>query len=713
MGLTPDMTRMHRRHLFCTAALLGLVALLAACKGEEADKTAAEAPLGALSTDPASASTALASVSAPQATSSQGLARRLLSESLNATVDNVERLVDAPLYRLALDVDWELFTYAGHATIELKNAEREALTELVFLTYPNSEDLAPPGARNLAVGDVTVDGTSVKPTHNGSALFVPLPTPLAPGARTTIDLRFRGNIVRLAPGAGDMQQVAVQQVAQMVTGARQIGGYGVFSYSDDIVSLALWYPVLASYDEDGWDLKRGGEVGDVSYFDVSNYELTVTAPRDVAVVASGVETGRTENGASRTTTFAAGAMREVAVQMSRRYESETAFVDGVQVRSWFLESDRGTGLEVLKHGKTALKQFNELFGPYPYAELDLVEAPLIGGAGGVEFPGLVTIGKMFYAADSEPDEWRRLMADSPYIKDTLEFVVAHEVAHQWWNAVVGSDSKRHPFVDEALANHSAILYFERVHGREAAELQRDIQLILPWQIARMAGSKDRPVDLPTDQFDGALEYAATVYGKGALWFGMMRERFGDKSHVGFLSDYYKKHRFGVAQPSDLIDGLVGSARDPKVARAIADRWLKEAHGDDDIPSVKWGRVATYLMGSETMAGELGKILELMDNDGAAQIAKIVQNLLSEDGEPAAEIDYGAIARLFLEFQGADDTEADILAGLVRMLTTDPEALSSGNLRDVLKGLAKGTLGGDGKTDALIDIADALLKLLAD
>ena len=33
----------------------------------------------------------------------------------------------------------------------------------------------------------------------------------------------------------------------------------------------------------------------------------------------------------------------------------------------------------------------------------------------------------------------------------LEFVVAHEVAHQWWHGLVGSDSRDHPYVDEALA----------------------------------------------------------------------------------------------------------------------------------------------------------------------------------------------------------------------------------------------------------------------
>ncbi len=496
----------------------------------------------------------------------------------------------------------------------------------------------------------------------------------------------------------------------MVTGARPQGGYGVFSYADDIVSLALWYPVLAAYDEHGWDLRRGADMGDVSYFDVANYELTVTAPKDVVVVASGVETDVREDGDRRTTTYAAGAVREVAVQMSKRYQSSSAFVDGVRVTSWYLDTDKASGEAVLRYGKEALKLFNQIFGPYPYAELDLVEAPLIGGAGGVEFPGLVTIGKMFYG--SEDDEFRRLVTESPYMKDTLEFVVAHEVAHEWWAAVVGSDSKRHPFVDEALANHSAILYFEKVHGKQAAELQRDVQLILPYRTALLAGARDRAVDLPTDAFDSQLEYAAIVYGKGALFFGDMRERFGDATHLGFLKDYYRRFAFEVAGPEDLIGGLVKSTRDPAAARVIADRWLQQSHGREDIPNLRWARLASYLFGEDAL-GEMGSLLELFDNEGTAELTKLLGNLFG--GEAPGEIDYGALAKLALELMGADEGESDAMQLLIRMLSnTDPEKLlDDQGLREILKGLAKGSLGTDEKTDALIDIADALLKLLAE
>jgi hypothetical protein len=46
---------------------------------------------------------------------------------------------------------------------------------------------------------------------------------------------------------------------------------------------------------------------------------------------------------------------------------------------------------------SALRTFEKIFGPYPYTELEVAESPLIGGAGGVEFPGLITIASMIYA----------------------------------------------------------------------------------------------------------------------------------------------------------------------------------------------------------------------------------------------------------------------------------------------------------------------------
>src|SRR5262249_9394248 len=152
-----------------------------------------------------------------------------------------------------------------------------------------------------------------------------------------------------------------------------------------------------------------------------------------------------------------------------------------------------SGQQVLDAAARAFEYYEKLMGPYPYTELDVVEAPLYGGAGGVEFPGLVTVSSMLYKDPdaSSDDLLAQMMANNPAFEQILEFVVAHEVAHQWWNAVVGSNSKKYPFVDEAMANYSAVLYFEHYYGRAAAEQQMVMQMKVNYQLSRMLGNEDQ------------------------------------------------------------------------------------------------------------------------------------------------------------------------------------------------------------------------------
>ncbi|HIA04213.1 MAG TPA: hypothetical protein EYN66_20345, partial [Myxococcales bacterium] len=372
-------------------------------------------------------------------------AAAVLRNTLNATVDRKESLATLPFYKLSLDIDYDLFTYAGRSSLSYINQEKDRLNELVFLVYPNSEELGEKGTQNLAIKEISVNAKKAAFTLDSSVLRIPLATPLEPGESVVVDMAFKGLIYRLETGSDDLKKLAMEQLVQMIMGdGAKKGGYGVFSVAKGIVSLGLWYPILAAYDKDGWDLEPGSAVGDVSYFDVANYDVSVTAPDDVVVVTTGAEMGRTVRDNRRQTQFSAGAVREFTIQMSRDYRSVSAVVDGVKVSSWYLAKHANSGRDILKYAKQALKLFNTEFGPYPYTELDVVEAPLVGGAGGVEFPGLVTVASMFYADDvagPDADPIRQAMAENPFMKDTLEFVVAHEVAHEWWNAVVGSDSK--------------------------------------------------------------------------------------------------------------------------------------------------------------------------------------------------------------------------------------------------------------------------------
>ncbi|MBT9554609.1 MAG: M1 family metallopeptidase [Myxococcales bacterium] len=706
--------------VLASSMLAGALFGLGCSKGEDASASSA-APGGSTV-----AASGVASSTSP-ATAREWDASAILKESVAPamlTADRLDRLTKAPLYRIDVDLDLELFTYDGALALTVTNQEKEALTELNFLLYPNSAELSPDGVKHLAVSDVRVGSTSVTAKSLGDRLKIPLPAPLAPGATANVTFDFRGLLHRQAPGAGDMAKQAMQQLMQLVMG-EQHGGYGVFGVGDGIVSLGLWYPILAAYDENGWDVEPGGGVGDVSYFDASNYVVTLTVAKDVAVATTGVEVptdaGTSLGDARRRRQFVAGAAREFTLMASPDFVEKRSVVDGVTVRSWSMKAHEKSGQTVLTHAENALGIFGREFGPYAYTELDLVEAPLVGGAGGVEFPGLVTIGSMFYSPDlpNGGDPVAQAMATSGYLADTLEFVVAHEVAHEWWNAAVGSDSKRHPFIDEALANHSALLHFERVHGKAVADTQRSLQVALPYQLARLTGADDRPVALGTSEFNGMMEYAGIVYGKGALFFDAMREHLGDDAHFAFLRDYYRRFTFETAHFDDLVGGLIAASREPKSAEALANRWLTQTHGDEDIGDIDVVAILPALFGGADLPPEFQGFLRFMQSRDAKELGGLVKTLLSDEGLAEGELDWATLIRLGTKLigqlggQGDEPSPTGAGSNIGMAPSGDPNPSGDDAMRHLVKGVLKAAVGDDPEIAAAIDAADVILKLVMD
>ena len=91
-----------------------------------------------------------------------------------------------------------------------------------------------------------------------------------------------------------------------------------------------------------------------------------------------------------------------------------------------------------------------------------IEAGTFGGG----IPGLGDLGDIFEDLDLEEifeDLGLEDLEGLGGFSSTREFVIAHEVAHQWWHAMVGNDSISAPVVDEPLAQFSACVHFEQAH----------------------------------------------------------------------------------------------------------------------------------------------------------------------------------------------------------------------------------------------------------
>ena len=211
----------------------------------------------------------------------------------------------------------------------------------------------------------------------------------------------------------------------------------------------------------------------------------------------------------------------------------------------------------------------------------------------MEFSGLVTVASMFYRAPGAAGGAngggggafamlaQMLGGAGGELASMREMVTAHEVAHQWWHGLVGSDSRAHPFVDESLAQWSALFYLERRYGRERAERDGAKQVKSGYQMMRMMGTPDARADQPVEAFGSSIGYAGIVYGKAPYLWDALRRALGDEAFLRGVRAYVTRYRFGDAPARGLVDVLARGARAGRV-RALARRWLDETHGDEDL-----------------------------------------------------------------------------------------------------------------------------------
>ncbi|HEY5527711.1 MAG TPA: M1 family aminopeptidase [Candidatus Anoxymicrobiaceae bacterium] len=100
--------------------------------------------------------------------------------------------------------------------------------------------------------------------------------------------------------------------------------------------------------------------------------------------------------------------------------------------------------------------------------------------------------------------------------------------------------------------------------------------------ARDSDVPDAVMDQPVSAFDSD-QYTAIVSGKGALFFNVLYKLLGPAAFGKSLSEYYRKDVFRNATTEDLLSSFRAKASDPARVDQLYQRWIKELHGDEDVP----------------------------------------------------------------------------------------------------------------------------------
>jgi len=434
-----------------------------------------------------------------------------------------------PHYEITLNIDFPHGTFSGTEEVTYQNTTATTLYELYFRLYPNASALY--GDGELKVDAARVDDESVVTTSlgDGTCMFLPLPEPLLPGESTAVLLSFHGQ-------AADWRHHPGGSVST---------DYGIYAASRVTMTLAECYPILAFYDKGtGWEIDPVSPIGDAVTSEVASYGVTVTAAEGLSVFASGRLVSEEAIGANRRYRFVGEALRDFMIVVGDGYEIKTETTGGVTVRAGFLPGHAQAAEIALSRAKTALSLYGKLFGDYFGRELDLVEVPLAHAAG-VEYPGLILIGE----SDCE----------NPY-DQFFTIIVSHEVAHQWWYAVVGNNVTEEPWLDEGLATYTSALFIEKEDGKEAMD-----ELLSSWRKSYQQARSRYPelsVASPIYLFPDSSTYSAFVYSGGALLLDEIRRTIGDAAFFSALSRYYHDLAFRIAHREDLLSRFEGACDCP-------------------------------------------------------------------------------------------------------------------------------------------------------
>ena len=286
---------------------------------------------------------------------------------------------------------------------------------------------------------VVVNGYPVRYTVFGTMMRIDLAAPLASGGTAALDIRWRFTVPPY--GAGRM------------------------GHDGTLYELGQWYPRMAVYDDvTGWNTEP--YIGaDEFYLEYGKFDVNITLPATYVVAATGALGNPTEvltraqldrlararasdtavaiitkaeaeraesaqrpnaSAPQRTWRFSADSVRDFAWAAAPNFRWDASNYTGIQINTYYRPSAT-LWPEANKMAREAVKHYSEQWLRYPYPHASAIEGPIEG----MEYP---------------------MMTFDPAgpIRTDLQWVVAHELGHQWFPMLVGSNERLFPWMDEGF-----------------------------------------------------------------------------------------------------------------------------------------------------------------------------------------------------------------------------------------------------------------------
>ncbi len=424
-------------------------------------------------------------------------------------------------------------TLSGTVKVSYENDSDEEISVLKFQTYPNAyreNALYKPistayadsayyaGASYGEMRILSVNGSKNWEVmgEDENVLYVYLERSLFPGDKVVLDIGFITKLAEVNHRTGVTART---------------------------VNLGNFFPILCGRKQGGFFESVCFSDGDPFFSDCANFTCTLTVPKEYQVAATGEVFEKRTLESKKVYVMRADKVRDFAMVLSKDFRVLTERVEGTAVSyCYYADTTPEKSMEAIVE---SFCYYSETFGEYPYPAYTVAETGFC--LGGMEYPCLTMLSDALTGS-------QRIRA------------IAHETAHQWWYAAVGSDQTENAWQDEGLAEYSAVTFFETYekygYTREklVTEALREYRSYYD-VYGSVLGRTDTRMTRSLAEYISDYEYRCIAYDKGVVMLDTLRKSVGDGKFFGALRRYYSANTYKMAAVEDFVAAFEKSGLD--------------------------------------------------------------------------------------------------------------------------------------------------------
>jgi hypothetical protein len=344
--------------------------------------------------------------------------------------------------------------------------------------------------------------------------------------------------------------------------------------------ITQWYPKPAVYDRDGWHQMPYLDQGEF-YSEFGSFDVFITLPKNYVLGATGdLINGEKElqwlseiaektaqrdsfdyndmsfpesSDFTKTLHFHQDRVHDFAWFADKRYHVLKGEVELPQtkrkVTTWamFTNNEADLWMKSIEYLNDATYYYSLWNGDYPYNHVTAVDGSISAG-GGMEYPNITVIG------ESGNDFG-------------LETVIMHEVGHNWFYGILGSNERDHPWMDEGLNSMNENRYIETKYpnrmllGWDTAVANSAVKMFdlnhykhkASYEMMYLFNASrnlDQPIEFDAAEYS-SFNYGGIVYSKTAIAFDYLMAYLGEEMYDKCMKRYFNDWKFKHPQPEDL------------------------------------------------------------------------------------------------------------------------------------------------------------------